>query len=157
MIRSVVYLAVAAILLAGCSSLKGYPPSGIDFTGTWRIVPRLSGHPETLPDIAHAPGKVLAELNSPRLQVQQGDGTCVIEYGDGHRQVYRWRDHKYAGWEGNDFVVRYAGPNEGQIERKFILSDGGKSLTVVTTLEMVGVTQFYKLEKEPTPVADIGQ
>jgi hypothetical protein len=165
--RKIILFALLGTLVSSCGSLSRKPPPSIDFTGVWRMDHEVSGNPVTLPGITasaprntgldpkgDAPGDLLGELRSQVLRIDQRDSSTRIIYDSGQMHDYDWgrapRGEASAGWQKTYFVVRSPGPGGSELVRQFILSDAGKSLTVVTVFNKTGITQFYKLDKEAT-------
>lgn len=161
-------MVLISAMLVSCSSLARHAPPAINFTGIWKISHEMSGNPRTLPGIADTKAvkdghpvdhgtDLLARLESQELRIHQTDRKTAITYGDGVREIYNWGKFAFrkikSGWEKNHFVIRRPGPGGHMLVRRFILSDGGKSITVVTVFNKMAMTQFYELDAAATKKA----
>ena len=155
---------VIAVMLSGCTAAARRAPADINFTGVWKLDPELSGDPGSLPGILDVPIDKLGDAAPPpdlaeryqsrRLEIYQHDGQTSILYGDGPEESYAWgryqRGPVWSGWNKTHFVVRRPGPDGHPVVRRYILSDGGDSITIVTMYNRMALSQFYELDKDAT-------
>lgn len=148
-------LVLVVLLVAGCNSFGRTSPPGINFTGVWQIDREMSGDPATLPGFEASGkkpvtvgGSLLSKLQSRQLRIEQAADRTVITYDGGLKETYHWTRLGYgpiaSGWKWNHFVIRRVRPDGQVLIRRFILSDGGHSMTVVTLLNKTALTQFYE-------------
>ena len=170
----IVIAVMLVALTAGCSSLGRRAPDGINFTGVWRLSHEMSGNPASLPGISGAansgaavssvaasksgdPGQLLADLESDRLRIDQSGGKTTITYSDGHTETFDWGKFGYrkvkSGWHKTQFVILRPTPGRHKLVRRYILGDGGDSITIVTVFNKMALTQFYELDKQATQKA----
>lgn len=168
--RSFAALALIAAVMTACASLGERSPPNVSLTGVWRIDPEVSGDPANLPGITGAPdkagkarssdgdgAKVLAEIRSRELRIDQMHGSTKITYDNGATERFDWSVFGHgavaSGWRKTHFIIRRPGPGGHELIRRYMLSDAGKSLTVVTVFNKMALTQFYNLDKQATAKA----
>lgn len=155
---------VIAMALSGCTAAARRAPVNINFTGVWKLDSELSGDPGSLPGILDVPLDKLGDSAPPpdlaeryqsrQLEIDQQAGQTSILYGDGPEQTFVWgRYHRgpiWSGWKETHFVIRRPGPDGHPLVRRYILSDGGASITIVTIYNRMALSQFYELDTDAT-------
>ena len=97
---------------------------------------------------------VLAELESPALDIVQRDESTLIEYEHGKIEAYRWGEARKgnrtieSGWKKDTFVLKLGRGKGPALKRVFSVSEDGNTLTATTSISKVAITQLYRLDQE---------